>query len=142
MRLTGEVVEGPVDDWSFTDAHREIYVETRTPWLLPHSVTIVATSLDRVLYVHARRPAEKRWVTHVERDPRVRLEIGGKIYQRRLEPVEDAALQEATYQDFATKYGWEPAPPPQRPPMRFFRAVRETEPASIPAEETIPGGRR
>ena len=127
LRLTGEVVEEPVEDWSFTDAHREIFVETRPPWRLPHSVTIVATSLDGELYVHARNPEEKRWVGHVARDPRVRLEIGGKIYERRLERVEDPARQEAIYRDFAAKYGWEPQPPARRPPLRYFHVVPREE---------------
>jgi len=127
LRLTGEVVEEPVEDWSFTDAHPEIYIETRPPWLLPHSVTIVATSLDGELYVHARNPAEKRWVGHVARDPRVRLEIGDKIYERRLERVEDPARQEAIYRDFAAKYGWDPAPPARRPPLAYFHVVPREE---------------
>lgn len=127
LRLSGEVVERPVEDWSFSDRYREIYVETRSPWLLPHSVTVVVTAMDGGLYVHARRPEEKRWVANVARDPRVRLEIGGKIYERRLERVEDAARQRAIYRDFLEKYGWEPTPPEERPPMRFFRVLPRAE---------------
>ena len=56
LRLSGKVVDAPVDDWSFTRDHREIYVETRPPWLVPHSVTIVCTSLDGRLYIGARNP--------------------------------------------------------------------------------------
>jgi len=127
LRLTGEVVEGPVEDWSFTDAHAEIFLEVRTPWWIPHSVTVVATSLKGDLYVHARNPEEKRWVGLVERDPRVRLEIGGKIYERRLERIDDPELQEAIRRDFAAKYGWGPEPPDERPPRRYFRVVPRAE---------------
>jgi len=123
LRLAGELVERPVEDWSFSDAYAEIFLETRPPWLLPHSVTIVATSLDGVLYVHARHPEEKRWVGHVARDPRVRLKIGEKVYERRLEVVEDAAWRQRIYRDFAEKYGWEPQPAEDRPPRRYFRVV-------------------
>lgn len=126
-RLTGAVVEAPVEDWSFSDRHREIYVETRSPWLLPHSVTVVVTSMDGKLYVHARRPEEKRWVANVAHDPRVRIEIDGKIYERRLERVEDAERQQAIHRDFAEKYGWERKPPEERPPMRFFRVLPRTD---------------
>lgn len=127
LRLSGEVVEEPVADWSFTDAHPEIFLETRPPWLLPHSVTIVATSLDGELYVHARRPEEKRWVAHVAREPRVRLEIGGKIYEQRLERVDDPVQQEAIYRAFAAKYGWQPAPPEERSPLRYFHVAPREE---------------
>lgn len=123
LRLTGEVVEGPVEDWSFSDDHAEIFLKTRPPWLLPHSVTIVATSLDGDLYVHARNPEKKRWVGHVARDPRVRLKIGEQVYERRLELVEDPARQERIYRDFAEKYGWEPQRAEERPPLRYFRVV-------------------
>jgi len=123
LRLAGEVVEGPVEDWSFSDDHAEIFLETRPPWLLPHSVTIVATSLDGDLYVHARNPEEKRWVGHVARDPRVRLKIGENVYERRLEVVEDTAWQERIHRDFAEKYGWDPQPAEDRPPRRYFRVV-------------------
>ena len=37
--LTGELVTERVADWSFTDQHEEIFIQTRTPWLIPHSVT-------------------------------------------------------------------------------------------------------
>lgn len=123
LRLSGEVVEEPMDDWSFSDAYKEIYLETRPPWWIPHSITILATSLDGELYVHAQHPEKKRWVDFVARDPRVRLEIGGKLYERRLEWVEDPARQEAIYRDFAEKYGWQPEPPEERVPMRFFHVV-------------------
>jgi len=62
-------------------------------------------------------------VSLVERDPRVRLEIGGKIYERRLERIDDPELQEAIRRDFAAKYGWGPEPPEERPPRRYFRVV-------------------
>ena len=37
--LTGDRVTEPVTDWSFTEQHQEIFVQTRTPYLIPHSVT-------------------------------------------------------------------------------------------------------
>ena len=49
--LTGEVVTAPVTDWSFTDKHPTIYAQTRTPYLLPHSVTITCVAHDGQLYL-------------------------------------------------------------------------------------------
>lgn len=123
LRLSGEVVSEPVEDWSFTDAHREIFIEVRTPYLLPHSVTIACASLDGNLYLWALNPSQKRWVAYVERDPDVRLRIGNAIYEKRLETVEDPARREAIYRAFAAKYGREPAPPEERPEFRAFHVV-------------------
>ena len=49
--LGGDVVLAPVSDWSFSDDHPQIFVETRTEYLLPHSVTTVCAGLDENLYV-------------------------------------------------------------------------------------------
>ncbi len=129
LRLAGEVVSGPVDDWSFTDDHKQIFLETRTPYLLPHSMTIYCAALDGRLYIGARRPAEKRWVDYVERDPRVRLAVAGEIYERRLERVEDPAEREAIFRAYAANYGWDPVPEPDRPEVRYFRVIERDPPA-------------
>ena len=120
--LNGEVAEGG-GDWSFTDAHREIAIETRTPWLVPHSVTIVCAAKDGRFYVGARNPAGKRWVANVDGDPDVRLKIGDHIYEQRLVAMDDAEDQEAAYAAYAAKYGWPESPPEDRPPFRFFEVV-------------------
>jgi hypothetical protein len=123
LRLSGDVVSEPVEDWSFTDAQPEIFVEVSTPYLLPHSVTIVCTTIDGQLYLWALNPSEKRWVAYVERDPDVRLEIGDAIYEQRLETVDDPELREAIYRSFAAKYARDVAPPEERPEFRAFRVV-------------------
>ena len=38
--LKGNLVTTPVADWSFTDKYPKIKIQTRTWYLLPHSVTI------------------------------------------------------------------------------------------------------
>lgn len=123
LRLSGEVVTEAVEDWSFTDPHGEIFVETRTWYGIPHSVTIVCASLDGRLYIGARRPREKRWVAYVARDPNVRLEIADRIYDGRLERVEDPGEYEAVYRAFARKYGRGIAPPSERPERWYFRVL-------------------
>ena len=54
--LSGEVVEDPIDDWSFADAYRQIFVETRTWYGIPHSVT---TTCVRLWVRPARRESAK-----------------------------------------------------------------------------------
>lgn len=69
-------------DWSFTDAHPLIAIETRGRFFR-HSVTILCVAADRQLYVMARHAPTKRWVQNLLVDPRLRLEIGGKLYEGR-----------------------------------------------------------
>jgi hypothetical protein len=123
LRLSGDVVTKPVDDWSFSDEHRFIFIEVATLYLLPHSVTIACASLDDQLYLWSNDPDEKRWVANVGRNPNVRLKLGEKIYEQRLEVVEDTALHELILASYAAKYGRPTLPPEERPPARFFRVV-------------------
>ena len=122
LRLSGEVVEAPTTDWSFTDAHDEIWVETRTSYLLPHSVTIVCAAGNGKFYVGARDPEGKRWVGNVERDPNVRLQIGERIYEVRLAPLEGDAA-EAAYFAYAAKYDRVILAPDERPNVRYWEVV-------------------
>jgi len=92
------------DDWSFTDADKEIALEVSTPYLLPHSVTIWCASLDGALYVAAANPETKHWPGWVENRPDVRLLIAGKLYEGTLVPVDDDATQERLRTAYATKY--------------------------------------
>ena len=122
LRLSGEVAESG-GDWAFTDAHREIWIETRTPWLIPHSVTIVCAATDGRFFVGARNPDGKRWVRNVDRDPEVRLEIDGRIYEQRLVSLEEPADLAVAYAAYAAKYGWPETPAADSPPFRFFEVV-------------------
>ena len=103
--LKGEVVTTPITDWSFVNAIHDpirkntIMVETRTWYGIPHSVTTGVVARGDKLYVHAhsddRRlatavfPYDKAWTTNVSRDPRVRLKIGGKLYEMTLVLIPD-----------------------------------------------------
>lgn len=109
--LTGEVVREPVDNWDWVNDvnHPElgntIMIETRTWYGIPHSVTALPTPRGDDLYIggsarDARLESEfphfKRWWANVERDPRVRLKIDGKIYEMTAvlvnDPVELAGI--------------------------------------------------
>ncbi len=121
--LTGTEATEPVSDWTFSDEHREIAVEVKTPYGLRHSVTIVCAQRDGHLYVGARDPSTKRWVSYVKRDPEVRLGIGDTVYPVRLEPLGGGEEREAVVAAYARKYQRPLQPPEERPEVLYFRVL-------------------
>jgi hypothetical protein len=104
FRLFGEVVREPITDWSFVKDYGTIAVETRTRYGIPHSVTTVSFSFGGNLYVPSRNPRGKRWVANVLRDPRVRLRIGDKIYERKAVHVTDPTRVDDLLESLAARY--------------------------------------
>lgn len=108
--LAGERVTTPITDWSFTDRFPTIYLQTRTWYLLPHSVTITCVAHDGQLYLtsvfreDSPYPQGKLWTSSVVRDPRVRLKIGDRVYDEILVPVTDPAERAAVLESKAKKY--------------------------------------
>jgi hypothetical protein len=129
--LSGREVGEPVADWSFSAAHPEIFVETRTPYLLRHSVTTVCAAVGERLYVPSLYleggsfPEARLWNRNVVRDPRVRLKIGDALYPRRAVLVTDEFEREQALAAFAAKYPfWKELaarPAAERPAMAFLR---------------------
>lgn len=129
--LSGEVVDAPVTDWSFTDAIPLIFVETRTWYGIPHSVTTVCVAHDGSLYVPSvyleggEFPDARFWNRNVVRDPRVRLGIDGRIFEREAVLVEDEAEWSAVLAAFGRKSPFwkdlEGKPAGERPTIVFFR---------------------
>jgi hypothetical protein len=127
--ISGELAREPVSDWSWTSGVEEIAIETRAAYGLPHSVTIWCVSIDGELYVGASAPdfpKERRWVRNVRRDPDVRLGIGGRIYERRLELIEDAARTDAVDRAFGRKYRYDVDQDPD--PVVYWRVVDRVGP--------------
>jgi len=94
--LTGEVVREPVTNWDWVNQVNDpirkntIMLETQTWYGVPHSVTINLTVIDGKPYIGGSEqdfrlekefPYSKAWWTNIVRDPRVRMKIGGKIYE-------------------------------------------------------------
>ncbi len=108
--LSGEVVTTPVTDWSFTDQIEHVYVETRTWYSIPHSVTTYCTTYNGELYLTstypraAEFPGDRSWNHNVVRDPHVRLKIGDRIYERLVSLVTDPAEKTAVLDSKAKKY--------------------------------------
>jgi hypothetical protein len=113
--LSGEVVTTPVTDWSFTDKYRNVYVQTNTWYLLPHSVTTGCTAKDGQLYLTSiyrpgqQFPRDRAWNRNFVRDPRVRLKIGDKLYDQKLALVMDESEKDAVLEAKAKKYPQQPA---------------------------------
>jgi hypothetical protein len=89
--LSGEVAPFP-SDWSFAEEHPLIAIEVRTPYWLPHSVTIARGVFEGALIVGARDPETKRWPGWVDGDPEVRLGIGEHIYEAKLVPATEPSV--------------------------------------------------
>ena len=108
--LTGERVTEPVTDWSFTQDHQEIFIQTRTRWLIPHSVTAYCAVYDGELYLFSAYyqggefPDGRAWNRNVMRDPRVRLQIGDRLFDRTLRHVTDSATRAEVHASFVDKY--------------------------------------
>jgi hypothetical protein len=132
LYVSGEVVAEPVSDWSFTDSVREVFVETRGWYLLPHSVTTHITVAGGKLYVGSlyREPGNfpdaRPWNRNAVRNPHVRVKIGDKIYRLQAAVVTDAAEAAAALDAIAAKYEqpWRAIrdmPEASRPQVHFFR---------------------
>lgn len=104
--LSGEVVREPVTSWDWVNEVDDpvrgntIMLETRTWYGIPHSVVINPTPRGDELYIGGSEqdfrlerefPHSKRWWANIERDPRVRLKIDGRIYEMTAVHVADQA---------------------------------------------------
>ncbi len=131
--LPGTVVTTTVTDWSFTDAVPEIHMETQTWYLVPHSVTVQCVSVDGQLYLasfHNGGPQapRRRWNQNVARDPRIRLQIGDRLYDRKMLPLTEPAQIQRVLDAYVKKYPlWQRtvAMPEDKRPMIFYY---QTEP--------------
>ena len=98
------MVREPVTDWDWVNevSHpvrgNSIMLETRTWYGIPHSVTVNARPRGPDLYLsgsaqgdrlEADFPYSKAWWTNIERDPRIRMKIDGKIYEGTAALIQD-----------------------------------------------------
>ena len=107
LGLSGEVHQEAVEDWSFTSDAYEIFIETSTPYWIPHSVTIWCVKVGGELYVAADNADTRHWVANVARDPNVRLKIGYEVYEQKLVPITDPVTIAAIDSGFERKYDYE-----------------------------------
>lgn len=99
--LRGDLVTTPVSDWSMAEKYGEtLEIQTRTSYLLPHSVTVGFVVIKGQLYVMSgyakgvQWPHGRVWNEEVARDPHVRLKIGNQLFDRTLTHITDPAEKE------------------------------------------------
>ena len=98
--LKGNLITTPVTDWSFTDKFETANVQTRTRYLIPHSVTTYCVAYNGQLYLTSvyraglTYPHGRSWNEDVVRDPHVRIKIGNELYDRTLSRVTDETLRQ------------------------------------------------
>jgi hypothetical protein len=126
-KLEGEVVAEPVEDWSFTNPHETVQLETRLED--PHSVTVWCVAQEGRLYIPSRHPEKKRWVQYVAEDARVRVGVDDRIYPARIARVTDRAELEAVVPLLIRKYELDPPDAEEEKDVWVFRV--ESPQASI-----------
>lgn len=147
--VSGEVADTPAESWAFTDDIDEIFVETRTWYGIPHSVTTVVVAHDGTLYVPSlyrdggEFPEPKYWNRNVASDPNVRLKIGDTLYEREAHLVTDPEERQAALAAFAEKYPfWDDMleqPAAERPKIVLLR-MDPRDPGEDPPLTASSGG--
>ena len=105
-RLSGETTSVPAD-WSFSDEVQTVQLETRPAD--PYSVNVWGVAVGEDFYV-ASAKADNAWAEHIAADDRVRLRIGGAIYEMRAERDDTPKAREHFLAAAAAKYDFEPEP--------------------------------
>jgi hypothetical protein len=128
--LSGKLIPTPVTDWSFATQYRTDKVQTRTWYLIPHSVTTGFVVRNGQLYLTSNFgpgvpfPQGKSWVKNVMRDPHVRVKFGNNLYDCVLSSVTDPDERAAVLADRA-KLSLAPSAPRATSGMHLFRAVSD-----------------
>lgn len=102
--LSGELVKPPPTDWLFIEDIEEIFIETNTWYLAPHSTTIWCVVFANRLYVGSYGDEKKTWENNVANDPEARLGVSGKLYQVLVTPVTDEELSKNIAVSYNNKY--------------------------------------
>ncbi len=120
--LTGDLNTSPVTDWSFAGNVQTVNVQTKSWYLLPHSVTTWCIAYNDQLYLATTGGGVRSWPLNVARDPHVRLRIENQLYDRTLSVVTDPAESAAVLQLRAKKYA-QPYPPPAGVNFTVYRVM-------------------
>lgn len=108
--LQGTLIAGPVENWSFTDDVKRLQLETRPE--APYSIHLFGVSSGEAIYVASQGwravmgggTQNARWVSYVAADPRVRLRVGTRLYERQAIPVKRESELARVKQLFQKKY--------------------------------------
>jgi hypothetical protein len=115
-RLDGELVSAPVDDWSFTHEAEKIQLETNPDE--PYSVNVWCVAKGPNLWVTAGSESST-WAKNLLADPRVRVRVGDRVFERQAVRVTDKAEVELVLSLYEEKYDYERKPGGVLNPMQF-----------------------
>jgi hypothetical protein len=118
-QLSGELVTDPVSDWSFSDEFKNIRLETSLDD--PYSVTLWCATNEGQLYIAAARGKESTWARNLVDDPRARVLIDGKLYERKAVHVTDSSEADAALRMFVAKYDFDMPSEEERERGMLFR---------------------
>ena len=97
--IRGEASTEDPAHWSFAGGESTLELEVGV-----RSVTVWFVTYQNVLYVAAAEAARKKWPAEVVADPRVRIRVAGRIYDRKLVRIDDEALRSAVGRTFEARY--------------------------------------
>jgi hypothetical protein len=107
--IPGGALQGPVDpnprpEWSNLEEVIELEIRPERPW----SLSVWNVVIDGQLYVPSASGARRRWTQVAIADPLARLRTRGRIYELRIEKVEDPELRKRVGEAVARRYGFDP----------------------------------
>lgn len=106
--LSGEPGAANHGDWAFARETETAQLETRPAD--PHSVNVWFANVESRVYVPTsmilgkKNPTARSWVNHVTADPRVRIRIEGRVFEREAVRVADEDEFEAARAALEEKY--------------------------------------
>ena len=100
--IDGEPTAVP-DDWQTLDAAEVVQLETTGNY----SVNLWGVGTAEGYFVVASRGPKTRWAQRIDRDPDVRLRVGGSIYDLHASAVSDLAVLDRVADAFNNKYALE-----------------------------------
>jgi hypothetical protein len=103
-RLSGKVVTAPVDDWAFASGEETLQLETRPDD--PYSVNVWFVASGPRLWVACVGGDTSGWGENMIADPRVRLRIDGKLYERKAVRVTEQSEIDEVVVLYKTKYDY------------------------------------
>ncbi|MEX2488965.1 MAG: hypothetical protein WD356_05490 [Pseudomonadales bacterium] len=109
---TGEPTRTP-EDWRFIEDRQTIEFQTmepptsRTVWLAVHDGRLFLIS-GYMTTTYGK--LWKQWPHYIEADDRVILRIDGKLYEQRLERIQQGDVLEPVMAELGRKYGFEGSP--------------------------------
>jgi len=104
---SGELVTGPVSDWSFVHDTQEVQFQlldparSRTTWIIEHEGKAYIPSGYMTTWWGK---LWKQWPLEAEKDGRILLRVDGKVYERQLVRIQSGPLLAPLTAELSRKY--------------------------------------